>query len=106
MLGIIRFFDEHLEPADKLNTMKTPSESEERKSTQTSYQPDQTTETSKGWRSSFFALVLLALPVIFIVIALTKVLASEEYNPPLEKETISWRNEPLPVDTSFVDTLR
>lgn len=86
--------------------MKTPTESEEQKSTQTSNQPDPTEEANKSWRSSFFALILLALPVIFIVIALTKVLASQEYNPALEKETISWRNEPLPVDTSFSDSAR
>jgi hypothetical protein len=86
--------------------MKTPNEFEEQKSTQTSYRPDQRKETSKSLRNSFLPLVLLALPVIFIVIALTKVLASEEYNPPLEKETISWRNEPIPLDSSFSDTTR
>ena len=86
--------------------MKTPNESEEKKITQSSSLSDPKTVTSKSWRSSFLALVLLTLPVIFIVIALTKVLASEEYNPPLEKETISWRNEPMPVDTSFIDSAR
>jgi hypothetical protein len=86
--------------------MKTPNEFEEQNSTQTSYRPYQKEETSKSLRNSFLPLILLALPVIFIVIALTKVLASEQYNPPLEKETISWRNEPIPLDSSFSDTTR
>jgi len=86
--------------------MKTPDESEEQKSTPSFYKPDEKKLNSKSRRSSFLPLILLALPIIFMLIALTKVLASEEYNPPLETETINWKKETVPVDTSFSDTAR
>ena len=87
--------------------METPNEFEHKKSTQKAFsKSNQDLENIRSRRSNFLPLVLLSLPIIFIVIALTKVLASEEYNPVLEKETISWKNEPLSIDTSFSDTAR
>ncbi len=57
-------------------------------------------------RSNMLTPVLLALPVIFIVIALTKVLASEEYQyTPLENETVWKLGEQPNIQTDTVTTL-
>jgi hypothetical protein len=61
---------------------------------------------SKSRRDTLLAPFLLALPVIFILIVLTKVIASDEYTPePLEMEPIrlETRTSPIiPLDTVVI----
>ncbi len=79
--------------------MKTPNAFHDE---ETNRQAGTSPEKINTKRHNLLAPLLLAFPVIFIIIALTKVLASEDYvSQPLERESISWK---LPVDSSASQT--